>query len=203
MKQSISRELYAYWSRLKGARLAPDYNDLDFVAIRCLLANVFTIQIDRPRLFPLKMCGTRINAYWLAEQKGRSFLDLWETGDRGKVGSALGAVLEGVEPIVAGARGGAHESDALDIELLLLPLRHFGKTHSLMLGSLAPADCPQWLGRRQAPALRLHSLRVIQASDERAAPLQIRDHARRGVRNPPGRPDLVLYEGGRADGLRL
>jgi len=159
MKQPITRELYAYWSRLKGARLAPEHNDIDLLAIRHLLADAFTIQLDRPRRFPLKMCGTRINAYWLTEQKGRPFLDLWEAQDRDKVASAISDVTEGVEPLVLGARIDAREHAPLDMELLLLPLRHFGKTHSLLLGSLTPSQHPAWLGRRRAPALSLRSMR--------------------------------------------
>ncbi|WP_442756412.1 PAS domain-containing protein [Methylocystis sp. JAN1] len=195
MKQPITRELYAYWGRLKGARLAPEHNDIDLLAIRHLLADVFTIQIDRPRRFPLKMCGTRINAYWLADQKGRSFLELWEAGDRDKVASAIAAVTEEVEPLVVGARIDASETAALDMELLLLPLRHFGKTHALMLGSLTPAQHPAWLGRRPASALNLHSMRILHASELRMPTL------RHG--EPPGRPNLVIHEGGKAESARL
>jgi hypothetical protein len=196
MKQPITRELYAYWSRLKGARLAPEHNDIDLLAIRHLLADVFTIQIDRLRQFPFRMCGTRINAYWLSEQKGRSFLDLWEAEDRRRVSSAIAAVLDGVEPLVAGAHIDAHESAALDMELLLLPLRHFGKTHALMLGALTPAQDPAWLGRRRAPALALRSMRIVHASELRMPTLR---HA-----DAPGPPNLVIHEGGKAgEGARL
>lgn len=196
MKQPITRELYAYWSRLKGARLAPEHNDIDLLAIRHLLANVFTIQIDRLRQFPLKMCGTRINAYWLSEQKGRSFLDLWEVEDRGRIASAIADVLEGVEPLVAGAHIDAHESAALDMELLLLPLRHFGKTHALMLGALTPAQHPAWLGRRRAAGLTLRSMRIVHASELHMPTLRHVD--------APAPPSLVIHEGGRAgEGARL
>ncbi len=196
MKQPVTRELYAYWSRLKGARLAPEHNDVDLLAIRHLLANVFTIQIDRPRRFPLRMCGTRINAFWLSDQKGRSFLDLWAAADRGRIASAVTAVTEEVEPLVAGARLCAGDNAALDMELLLLPLRHFGKTHALMLGALSPAQNPAWLGRRRAPALGLRSMRIVHASDLHAPTLRHVD--------APGPPNLVIYEGGKAgEGARL
>jgi len=199
MKQSISRELYDYWALLKGARRAPEHNDVDLLAIRRLLANVFTLQIDGPRRFPLKMCGTRINAFWLAEQKGKSFLELWRADDRHKVALALSTVIDDAAPVVAGARSCSREATGLDVELLLLPLRHFGKTHSLMLGSLAPTELPAWLGRRAASPLSLSSLRVIHADERPTAPP-------RATRNEApafaGRPSLVLYEGGKFDDLR-
>lgn len=196
MKQQVTRELFAYWSRLRGARLAPEHNDIDLLEIRHLLANVFTLQVDRLRRFPLQTCGTRINAFWLSEQKGRSFLDLWETEDRDKVGAAIMSVLEGVQPLVAGAHIDAHESASLDMELLLLPLRHFGKTHALMLGALTPAGHPAWLGRRRAPALGLRSMRIVHASERR---MPTRRHP-----DAPARPPLVVYEGGKsADGARF
>jgi hypothetical protein len=72
----------------------------------------------------------------------------------------------------------------LDVELLLLPLRHFGKTHSLALGALTPVNEPDWLGRKSAPALHVNSMRVIDAAAR-------------------ARPALVLHEGGRRVGVGI
>lgn len=179
MKQQVSKELHDYWSSLKGARLAPERNDIDLSAIRHLLANVFILQIDRARSYPLEMCGTRINAFRRADQKGCSFLEFWDETDRAAIASAISTVADEMRPVVVGARSGAGDLPRLDVELLLLPLRHFGKTHSLVLGSLTTVNEPDWLGRKSAPALHVNSLRVIGAA-ARAT-----------------RPALVLHEGGK------
>ncbi|GLI94069.1 PAS domain-containing protein [Methylocystis echinoides] len=182
MKQQVSKELHDYWSSLKGARLAPERNDIDLTAIRHLLANVFILQIDRSGRYPLEMCGTRINAFQRADQKGRCFLEFWDDADRAAIVAAISTVSDETRPVVVGARSGAGDLPRLDVELLLLPLRHFGKTHSLALGALTPVNEPDWLGRRNAPALHVNSMRVI-------------DGAARGA------PALVVHEGGRRAGV--
>jgi hypothetical protein len=142
------------------------------------------------------MSGTRLNALWLAEQNGRSFLDLWDEGDRRNVAAALLMVIDVATPVVAGAESCTAGIPPLDLELLLLPLRHFGKTHSRMLGSLTPVSQPDWFGRAPANALKLTSLRIIGA-DEKIVfnPLVPRASASRNVTS---RPRLVIYEGGKA-----
>jgi hypothetical protein len=182
MKQLVSKELHDYWRSLKGARLAPERNDIEFTAIRRLLANVFIVHFDHAGRFQMKMCGTRINALWLGEQKGRSFLEFWDERDRAAVVSAFAAVTDEARPVIMGARSGAGDLPRLDLEVLLLPLRHFGRTHSLVLGSFAPANDPDWLGRMPVRRLHVQSLRVI-GSEENAL---------------LGRPRLVLHEGGKA-----
>jgi hypothetical protein len=191
MKQRLSKELHSYWSGLKGARLAPERNDIDLAAIRHLLANVFILQVDGARGFPLEMCGTRISAFRLADQKGHSFLDLWSEEDRKAVVSAISTVTDETRPVVLGARSGAGDLPRLDVEMILLPLRNFGKTHSLALGALTPANQPEWLGRRIAPALHVTSLRMLGAG-----------HAADGGALS-SRPRLVLHEGGKNAGLPL
>lgn len=197
MKQPITRELYAYWRRLKGARSAPDRSDIDPVAIRHVLADTFMIKIDPQRSFPLKLCGTRLNALWLAEQNGRSFLELWEEGDRGHVTAALMMAIDAVAPVVVGARSCPKGVRPLDLELLLLPLRHFGKTHSRLLGSLVPVYQPDWLGRTPTNAMKLNSLRVISADENIAGNRSGAPLAASAIRNAVSQPKFIVYDGGK------
>ncbi len=164
MRQQISKDLFAYWNGLKGARAAPDRADIDPVKIRHILADTFIIEVDADRAFPLRLSGTRVNALWLREHKGLSFVDLWREEDRLGLRAALMTVVEGVTPIVAGARSSGPGDIPLELELLLLPLRHFGKTHSRVLGALSPAYQPDWLGHLAAGPLELVSMRVMEPS---------------------------------------
>ncbi len=190
MKQQVSKELHNYWRMLKGARLAPDRNDIEFGAIRRLLANVFIVQMDFSGRFPLKMSGTRIDALWLKEQKGRSFAEIWDERDRAAIVSALSVVTDESRPVLMGAHSGAGGTPRLDLEVLLLPLRHFGRTHSLVLGSFALANEPDWLGRMPVGPLSIQSLRVLADSS-----------LGQGMKLPARRPRLVLHEGGKAANL--
>lgn len=196
MRQQITKDLFAYWSRLRGARAAPDRSDIDPGAIRQILADTFILEVDAERNFPLRLSGTRINALWLVDQKGVSIIDWWRDDDRSGIAAALRTVVDGVTPVVAGARARVAGGGMLELELLLLPLRHFGKTHSRVLGALAPICQPDWLGLHSVGALDLVSLRIVEA--EKMRPTQFK-HAHTTVRRPTSeRPRLIVYDGGKS-----
>ena len=206
MRHSVSKDLYAYWGRLRGARAAPDRNDIDPGAIRHLLADCFIVEIDQACLFPLRLCGTRLNALWGGEGRGAPFLDMWRDADRREIAAALLTVIDGATPIVGAAKAHARAADseqadvsrrALDFELLLLPLRHFGKTRSRLLGSLAPFGEVDWFGRVPAAKLELVSLRMMSVSERRGFT------GARAARPPlasqeSGGRHFIVYEGGKA-----
>jgi hypothetical protein len=199
MRQTVSKELFGYWSDLKGARSAPDRSEINPSAIRHVLADSFIIEVDQAKAkFPIRLCGTRLNALWLSEQRGKSFLDLWREQDRINVTAALMTVVEGVSPVVAGVNGGASGVEPVDFELLLLPLRYFGKTHSRIIGSLTPARRAAWFGAAPTEPLALKSLRVIDDAEQAfrapwgASQLAALRHAQRRP------PRFVVYEGGKS-----
>lgn len=200
MRQSVTRELYAYWNHLKGARSAPERSEIDPAQIRGALADAFIIEIDPAGAYPIRLSGTRMNALWLAEQKGRSFLDLWGRSDRGNIADLLLTVIDGVAPVVAGVEATPiGDLDKLELELLLLPLRHFGRTHSRVLGSLAPVRQPLWLGVAPAGPLKLRSFRVVQESERSKVEARHAALIEDGVFQSRAsmRPQLVLYQGGK------
>jgi hypothetical protein len=160
MRLPVTRDLYDYWDRLKGERAAPDRADIDPVAIRQILADTFIIEVDVSCRFPLRLCGARINALWLAEQKGRQFLSWWSSRHCRDIAAALRQVVDMETPLFAHAN--APEAGAsTDFELLLLPLRCFGARRSRILGSLAPVLAPAWRGMRPIGQLNLVSARPL------------------------------------------
>lgn len=198
MRQPVNKHLYDYWHRLKGARSAPERSEIDPSEIRDALADSFIIEVDSAGEFPIRLCGTRLNALWLAEQKGRPFLDLFDPDDHRQLASVLMTVIDGVAPVVAGVEGTAGVGqETLDLELLLLPLRHFGKTHARVLGALAPAQRPRWFGLAPARPLRLKSFRVISPSEARRHPSYPTGNALRPRLGAAGRPALVVHRGGK------
>ncbi|MCX7900010.1 MAG: PAS domain-containing protein [Methylocystis sp.] len=194
MRQQVSKELYSYWSRIRGARAAPERADIDPTAIRGALADTFMIEVDIASEFPIRLSGTRLDALWLREQKGVSFLNLWRAEDRRSIAAALLTVIDGVSPVVAGAQARPEGGAPLELELLLLPLRHHGKTHSRVLGSLAPSYQPDWIGRVAAGELELVSLRILEAEP----PSNIYQYSAFKERRDAGEPiELAHYRGGR------
>jgi hypothetical protein len=168
MKLASSRELYAYWSGLRGSRSAPERAEIDPVAIRGLLADTFILEIDRSAGYPFRVAGARTSALFLSELRGRAFLDIWEKACRDEVDEMLTIVTDEASPIVAGALAKPARFQAVELELLILPLRHRGATHSRAIGLFAPAAAPNWLGLAPAAPMALQSMRVLRRGDDRA-----------------------------------
>lgn len=201
MKHPVSRELFAYWDDLRGARAAPERADIDPAAIRSILADTFVLEVTETagggdRDFPVRLSGTRLNAFFLNELKGTSLLSLWQPDCRAAIADVLACVLDDRAPMVAGIKAAPRDTPPVDLELLVLPLRHHGRTHARILGSLAPSHVPSWLGLLPVERLALISFRKVETPFQRrvpsAAPLP------RGLARPPLRHGrFMVYEGGR------
>ena len=161
MRQAGSYELFTYWDQLRRGRAAPERNDLDPVAIRNVLADTFMLEVDLERTYPICLSGTRLSALFDAELKGRAFLSLWSLLQRQDVARMLQIVVDGACPVIAGAAAAPADYDKTEFELLLLPLRHHGKTHARVLGRIAPSKRPSWLGLIPIQSLEFLSMRVL------------------------------------------
>ena len=161
MKLAATIELYAYWNRLRGARSAPERNDVDPGAIRGVLADTFVLDFDASRGFPFRIAGSRANALFLKELRGFSFLDLWRSADREELDSILHCVADEAQAFLIGAEARPPNLDAVDVEIILMPLRHHGLTHARVLGGLAVHAAPRWMGLSGAGPITLTSLRAL------------------------------------------
>ena len=198
MKLAVTMELHAYWNRLRGARSAPERNDVDPGAIRGVLADTFVLDFDEKRGFPFRIAGSRANALFLKEQRGLSFLELWRDADREELDSILHCVADEAQPFLIGAEARPAGRETVDIEIILLPLRHHGLTHSRVLGGLAVRAAPEWMGLTRAGPITLTSIRALESSarekpaPEGAAPADF------SPRNIPRRyKHLFVYSGER------
>ncbi len=172
MKLAASQQLYAYWSRLRGARSAPERDDIDPSAIRGVLADTFILEFNAQRAFPMRIVGTRTNALFLRELRGAPFLGLWRERGRAEMRAILASVADEAQPFLIGATGTPLGFAPIDVELLLLPLRHHGDTHARILGCCAPDASPHWLGLIAVESLALLTLRALgsaRAGSRRAA----------------------------------
>ena len=165
MKLAASRELFAYWNALRGARSAPERDDIDPGAIRGVLADTFILEFDVARGFPIRVVGSRTNALFLRELRGEAFIELWRESDRAELVTIIAALADEAQPFLIGASAAPAGFPAVDIEVLLLPLRRRGDTHARALGCCAPRGAPRWLGLAAVEALSLLTLRALGASD--------------------------------------
>ncbi len=198
MKLAVTTELYAYWNRLRGARSAPERNDVDPGAIRGVLADTFVLDFDEGRGFPFRIAGSRANAIFMKELRGLSFLELWRDDERKELNSILHCVADEAQPFLIGAEARPPGLGAVEIEAILLPLRHHGLTHARVLGAFAVHAAPSWIGLVGAGPIALTSLRAL---DPASRPGSARDSAPPAgvsLRNPPRRyKHLYVYSGER------
>jgi hypothetical protein len=167
MRQPATLELYTYWNNLRGARLSPEREEVDPLAIRHILADTLMLEADEDRTFPVRISGTRLNALFLGEQKGRAFIDLFAPDERPSAAAMILSMLNGARPVVATLTAAPQGDEPATLELLLLPLRHCSTAqartpHARILGALSPIAIPAWLGLRPALCLRVISMRFIE-----------------------------------------
>ena len=200
MKLAASRELFAYWNALRGARSAPERDDVDPGAIRGILADTFIVEFDLPAGFPLRIVGSRTNALFLHELRGSPFLDMWRVADRAEIAGIVVALADEAQPFLIGAAAAPLGFPHVDVEVLLLPLRQRGDTHARALGCCAPRGVPRWLGLAGVGSLTLLTLRALGPSDRddeglSGEPPQASEFAR--PQRPTRRGHLYLLGSGR------
>jgi hypothetical protein len=194
MKQAATRELYNYWNDLRQERAAPNRIDLNPTAIRGVLSNTFMVEVDPGRSYPLRIVGSRMTALFRRELNGEAFMGLWGRDDRHMVMQLIQTVLDEPIPAVAGITAAPPARAPIELELLLLPLRHEGKTHSRLLGSLVPTSIPSWYGLIGVDALQIETSRFIYDRKSVDSPPHIIGAAAATARR---RSHLVVLEGGR------
>lgn len=198
MKAAATKDLFQYWNRIRGARAAPERADVDPAAIRGTLADTFILDADVEAGYPFRLSGSRICAIAGHEMKGEKFLSMWRGPDRATLLGALTTVSDDAAVAVVGAQGSTELGRRLDLEIGLLPLRHGGRTHARLLGSLAPVETPYWVGACPVTRFELTSLRMIWPSGRR------RPLAPSGETPPPPLSGLgrrigrfLVFDGGR------
>ena len=164
MRHAVSMELYAYWNALRGGRAAPERNEIEPGAIRSVLADTFVLEFNAGTGFPFRISGSRVNALFLRELRGLSFLKLWRATDGSEIVSVLQRVADTAQPCLLGAEARPSGLGPLAVEVALLPLRHSGSTHSRILGSLAADAGADWLGLVGAGPATLTSVRAVDPS---------------------------------------
>ena len=198
MKLAVTMELFGYWNRLRGARSAPERNDVDPGSIRGVLADTFVLDFDASRRFPFRIAGSRANALFLKELRGLSFLELWRDADREELDSILHCVADETQPFLIGAEAQPAGLETMDIEIILLPLRHHGLTHSRILGGLAVHAAPAWMGLTRAGPIALTSLRALESSTREKPAPEDAAQADFSLRSIPRRyKHLFVYSGDR------
>lgn len=165
MTLEVTQFLYGYWYKLKGSACAPERNAIDPGAIRSVLADAFILEYMPGAGFPLRVVGTRVAGLFQRNLRGAPFLDLWADGDRTEISDILETAADEARVCLLRAVGVAPPGDALELEILLLPLRHYGVARARLLGACTSARVPSWLGLASPGPLSLLSLTILGEAD--------------------------------------
>jgi hypothetical protein len=191
MKHAASRELYAYWREKRGSLPAPERAEIKPGAIRGVLSDAFILALDHAGGHPVRLAGTRLCALFGREIKGESFLDFWASSSRPTMEGLVSILAEECTGTVAGVTAQNQAGEAIDLELLLLPLGVRRPSFARAIGVLAPLKVPAWLGATPIGAMTLGGRRHIGAElEKRLLPRFMASRGRRG---------LKVYDGGRQD----
>ena len=163
MKNSTTRDLFAYWNERRGNRVAPERGDIEPNAIRHVLGDSFFLAADTAANYPFRLAGTRLCALFGRELKTDSFLCLWGKAEQLTIRKLVSAVIEEKVGVVANATGRTADGAPLmiNLELLLLPLLHRNSMDARVLGALVPMTVPYWFGARVLAPLELGMLRHV------------------------------------------
>lgn len=174
MKHPSVRELFDYWNARRGRRPVPERAEIEPGEIRRVLADTFILSFEPGAGHPFRIAGTRVCALFSRELKGESFLDLWSIESRSDIRDLLKIVADESVGVVAdvsavsaagaSARasvGSLRKLGCLQLELVLLPLSHHGRTDARFLGALAPSAQPAWLGTSALVDLTLGTYRYV------------------------------------------
>ena len=193
MKTGPTRKLFAYWNARRGTRLAPERGDIEPGAIRDILGDSFILSYDSEREHPFRLAGTRVCTLFGRELKGEPFARLWEPTSHKEMTTFMAHVADEAVAMVAGATARTAEGSPADLELLLLPLYHRGRTHVRLLGTLAPVTVPYWLGAEHVGPLTLATIRHLSPMIERMSAPSFVTAPEAGRQ----RRGLTVYDGGR------
>jgi hypothetical protein len=193
MKHATTRMIFSYWDCLRGERAAPERGEIEPREIRHVLADTFILEVAGESKATVRLAGTRICAFFGRELRGEAFDRLWHEEARKEVERAVETVLEETAGIVAGLSAVTDEGASVDLEMILLPLRHRGKPHARILGALSPRVVPPWIRLYPVRHLTTSTFRVLWPAG-RPAKLVRGDHDVSAIER---RRRFVVHSGGR------
>jgi hypothetical protein len=161
MQMTSTSTLYNYWNSIRGARSAPDRKDIDPTRIREALANTFILELDENDKFSFRLAGSHLCTTYCRELKGRSFSGLWHDRDQDAMDTLIRAVTEDHAVALVTFQGTTALHTKTTFELMLMPLRHNGSSHTRILGGMTAIEEPYWLGVQPIAEQRVTGLRLL------------------------------------------
>jgi len=94
MKQRTIQTLYAYWSDLRGERIAPRRLEIEPSRIGSILAETFMLERVDSATYNYRLAGTRLCEIFGVELRGTNILAGWTASDRAAIADNLTSTCE-------------------------------------------------------------------------------------------------------------
>lgn len=198
MKHKSSQSLYGHWNEKRSHRALPERSDIDPSGIRGALADTFILSFDAQHGHPFRLAGTRVCALFGAELKNIPFLPLWRRRDQPAMERLIATSVDDLIGLVAAVTGHCRGYDDIDMELLILPLRHCGQTHLRLIGALGPLVPQAWLGSTPLDHLTIGDYRYLGHEAEAVSLIPTAVPPLLPAAAPRTRHGLIVYDGGKS-----
>ena len=161
MQQAASRQLYAYWDRIRNGRIAPRRFEIEPARIPTLLPETFIVEGAGLLGFRFRLAGTKICEQFGKELRGIDLLSLWDHDDREQIASLLHTIFTDAAVGHGIFRAFTASNRQASFEFVLMPLIHTGESINRLLGVITAIEPPFWLGaelllRQEIVELNLH-----------------------------------------------
>ena len=156
MHHSKTDGLLAYWRGISRDGLVPARTDLDPMAFRELLPQVFMLGRVAAGDYRFRLVGSAVDELHGTLKRGDAALPMWSEDDRVQVKAMLEAITRRCEPVVVTALAEAGPF-SLTLEILFAPIANHDGDVDRLLGLYQPL----------APIGRLHDRPVKQSAASR------------------------------------
>lgn len=169
MRNEASREIFNYWSAIKGDRRTPLRTDVEPAALRHLLPYLFILTDTAAGVPEFRLAGTRVCELFGRELRGSSYRDLWDDETGPQAAEIARNVMRQERPALLDAAAWSDEPP-LPVELLLLPIRSCETMVDRALGAFLPRQPIASAVARPLSGLFLRRWTFLQQDGEKAIP---------------------------------
>lgn len=164
----VTRQLYEYWNMKRGSRAAPVRAEIEPSEIRTLLPDTFILATDpQPSMnainqrFIWRLAGTKVCALHCRDLKDHDFLADWTGREHDTIEALLQAVISEAAVTVLQFQGNNGRGQALDVEMVLMPLSLQGRGNGRVLGAMTALNDPYWLGIQPPLERKIGNTRLL------------------------------------------
>jgi hypothetical protein len=169
MKHKTSRVLFSYWNDVRADRVAPQRFEIDPSRISAILPYTFILERRDAETYRFRLAGTRMCDIFGQELRGTNFLDGWMTIDRLPLLRQFSTLTRQGSVGIVHMEVAAIAEEAIEGEVLLLPLRHTRDSIDRVLGSFSPLQSPSWLGEKPIVSKRVLANELVWPSHDALA----------------------------------